>query len=401
MRKIIFLLVANLLLFFSITSANDISPQGQLQVIVIAPGSHDFVKEWEGSSYGHAPHIDSVKEVKRGQMFSVAIIVSGFSTDSNGQTDLEGDFIFINPDGKETDNNKNTFRHKSDMKVRSGGFVMLEPLLDMTLDETDMLGAYTIKAVVRDKVLKTAGAGEYKINLVEGSGNKLLQAHFDSLEDFSKWVTYYYIQPEPKKLQAALKFYTGSPIFDKTNTRMPTAVFFASILRNNNGLMEEVYKEVSSRGSVNAKAMLLKILWLVNNTESKQFIDKAKIGWAASQLSDDFKAISITSAPDISNGEINDPGQLDMFWAAFMATGDRLAIKKIISALRLLKSNNGLDIAIGGAAKWSLTSSAIQHQRVYEICKEELNSAEGQTKIILQDIVAEVDAERNKGNKGE
>ena len=42
--------------------------------------------------------------------------------------------------------------------------------------------------------------------------------------------------------------------------------------------------------------------------------------------------------------------------------------------MHLLKEGFGLETKIGDTAQWSLTSNALQHDKVYAICKEELKT---------------------------
>lgn len=129
-------------------------------------------------------------------------------------------------------------------------------------------------------------------------------------------------------------------------------------------------------------------MWLINSSQSKNLIDKANIEWKSEEVIKQIQSILSTRPPDIFNDAIKNASQLDMLWATFLATGDSVPVKRIISTLHLLKDGHGLDIAIGGAAQWSIGSNAIQHRRVYDICQEELKNTSGETRNILQEIVS-------------
>jgi hypothetical protein len=88
---------------------------------------------------------------------------------------------------------------------------------------------------------------------------------------------------------------------------------------------------------------------------------------------------------------------LDDYWAAFVATGDKVHVEKVISALPLVEVRGDVDrLMIGGAAKWSLSSNAYQHSRVLEICKAAAMVAEEPGKKLLNEIIAEAEKERAK-----
>jgi len=44
---------------------------------------------------------------------------------------------------------------------------------------------------------------------------------------------------------------------------------------------------------------------------------------------------------------------------------------------------------IGGAARWSLKSSAELHPKIIDICKQEIEGARGTTKKVLSEILAQ------------
>ena len=85
-------------------------PQGQLEAITIVSASPDFIKEWVGASYSHAPHIQRIKDANRNQTIYCAIIVSGYGIDKNGKIDLIGDYELVEPDGKITMQEKGMFK---------------------------------------------------------------------------------------------------------------------------------------------------------------------------------------------------------------------------------------------------------------------------------------------------
>ncbi len=62
---------------------------------------------------------------------------------------------------------------------------------------------------------------------------------------------------------------------------------------------------------------------------------------------------------------------LDALWGMFAATGSKLPIKRIASALPWVDIKGNINkLMIGGAANWSLTSNAVQHKQVYSILSE-------------------------------
>ena len=99
----------------------------------------------------------------------------------------------------------------------------------------------------------------------------------------------------------------------------------------------------------------------------------------------DHQPISIDTI-EISSGSV-----LDVIWAAFFATGEVKHVTHIMSVLPLMKlkqnDENAEKIAIGSAAHWSLTSNAIQHKKVKEICLNELGNQSDEIATILREMI--------------
>jgi hypothetical protein len=363
-------------------------PQGQLEAIVAVSDSADFIKEWVGASYSYAPHIKTIREIERNKTFYVAVIASGYGVDKQGKVDLVGNFILSGPDGKMVFEDKNKLKIKIEKGGSPGGFLMFNATFDIVLEDSDSLGTYTIKTVVTDNILNKEVIKEYRIILKEEVRSSVVGQIFTSDDNFGRWMTYYYIQPEPDKIPSAIKYYSDSIIFNKVSSRLPMVAFFAAVLKKDEELMKKAYEDISRDGSVNSKITFLRAMWLINSSQSKNLIDKANIEWKSEEVIKQIQSILSTRPPDIFNDAIKNASQLDMLWATFLATGDSVPVKRIISTLHLLKDGHGLDIAIGGAAQWSIGSNAIQHRRVYDICQEELKNTSGETRNILQEIVS-------------
>lgn len=88
------------------------------------------------------------------------------------------------------------------------------------------------------------------------------------------------------------------------------------------------------------------------------------------------------------------PGDLDMLWATFMATGAELPVERIIEVLGLPDPVQGAPdsvriLLLKGAARWSLSANIRQHRRVAEIAEARRTQASGQLRQALDEILAE------------
>jgi hypothetical protein len=90
--------------------------------------------------------------------------------------------------------------------------------------------------------------------------------------------------------------------------------------------------------------------------------------------------------PDYLHDAVDSPAVLDACWASFFATGEPAYDHRIIQVLPWAEVRGDVSkMLIGGAARWSLASNAVQHPRVLEICEARLASSPD---AALQQIVA-------------
>jgi len=216
----------------------------------------------------------------------------------------------------------------------------------------------------------------------------------------SNWFMEYYLNPQPDKIPAALNFYCNSPWYDKSSSRLPMAHFFSILFKKDNKLMEKVFHHVSTSGSENEKIFTIYTLWATNSTHSHKLVTEAKKQWKTQAIQEIIGKMEGKLPPDILNNPIKETVSLDILWSMFFATGNRDYIKKIISTLHLLKARQGVkETLLGSAAAWSLQSNALQHQRVYDICKEELKLSNENTKKAVEEVLKQVNKKKLEAQK--
>lgn len=89
---------------------------------------------------------------------------------------------------------------------------------------------------------------------------------------------------------------------------------------------------------------------------------------------------------------------LDTLWAYFMATGDSAPVARIVSALPWVNIKGDVPrLLVGGAAKWSLISNAIQHQLVMAACRKEVASQPKEVAEVLRGVIASAEQDMKDG----
>jgi len=134
---------------------------------------------------------------------------------------------------------------------------------------------------------------------------------------------------------------------------------------------------------------------LSNNSHEKSILMKVKA--ASPPEAEGFIDRLLAEEEDVLIKTISDPSVLDLLWGRFFGSGDERCVQRIISVLPWLQDrSNATKMLVGGAAQWSLTSNAMQHQRVMEICRREVATQPDEIKMVLREIIHRAEDELAK-----
>jgi hypothetical protein len=197
---------------------------------------------------------------------------------------------------------------------------------------------------------------------------------FDNQGQAGKWFSEYYKHPQPDLIPAFFRF------FDKNNQgkRNDGVVFgmagwLAGVFDSDPTSTAKLAKILVSIKGVDERVIGYAILL----SSQPNRIDIAKsIFHGDDAFSEEMAQIISGSPKSLLQLNITAPPDLDMRWGYFMATGKEDPVIQVISVLpccnlEMPKEDVKKTVLIG-AAKWSLTSNAIQYPRVLNICEKEL-----------------------------
>jgi len=184
-------------------------------------------------------------------------------------------------------------------------------------------------------------------------------------EEFENGVAYYYKNPDFKKALSILKVYVSQESMLSDEAHSGSVLHFFVTVAYHDAEFFNAVKNLTQEYTGIARDFLEALVYEVENFASP---------------------LPISSR------------NLDFLWAEFMATGEELPVKKIISALDYKMPSEGhkateedlTKIMVFGSAQWSLKSNAEQHQRVYDILEEEADSSKGMIKENLLNILKEL-----------
>jgi len=167
LKNVFFLiLLSSCTLFGQLQNYQVVSPTENLTVNIVVSETTDFIRSWLSTPSKIKPYIKGVHEVIPEQTVYAAFLVAGFRPDENGKYSFIIHWILYNPDGSIMFDQKNYAKGFGNVPKKPS-FIMADPALDLTLENTDPSGAYRLVAIVEDLVANMKASGEYKITLIK------------------------------------------------------------------------------------------------------------------------------------------------------------------------------------------------------------------------------------------
>ncbi len=227
------------------------------------------------------------------------------------------------------------------------------------------------------------------VSLVASSADTPLQ----SPEDLSRWMTHHYRNPEPDRFVEAVRLMARSGMLDSERTKAPAFGFIAGIVRKHPDRLAAWAKQLADLNDVQMGVVVLGI-WYADVPASKKTV--SEILAARSGLAENLSLLSEGSPMPITKIPLEQGAwTLDANWGAFLASGDSEPVVRIMSALPWINVKGDVNkLATAGAARWSLTSNAVQHARVFDICESEIAKQPPEVAAELETIVAEARKQR-------
>ncbi|MCA3026073.1 MAG: hypothetical protein ING37_09355 [Rhodocyclaceae bacterium] len=245
-----------------------------------------------------------------------------------------------------------------------------------------------MKTIVRALLLAAA--------LIVGAPAFASQGKFADANALGRWITYYYTKPEPQRVAEAL-LSASAKGFMKEGQKAPFFIgFTAGIFSKNPTSAPSVGEKLASLSEVDQPMLVLGI-WYSTYPEAKQLLQRlSKAMPKQKEMIDHLLAngrLGLLELP-LEQG----PWVLDALWGNFMATGDSAPVVRIISALPWINVRGDISrLSVGGSARWSLISNAIQHKPVMAVCKKELLSQPKEVVELLRDVIAEAEKDMREG----
>jgi hypothetical protein len=326
-----------------------------------------FFKRWNTPS--KVVDVDTVSEIPRGAPLITPVIFSGCSANESGNCMVSGDFKVLRPNGS-------SYADLPDVEIWQNKPPPVNGMLELgmgfakiVIEPDDPDGTYEVVATVTDHVSETSLRLTTTFSVTaEETAEATDQAADEKPHRLSQWLTYYYKNPHTDQDIEKIKEIFEIGMFTTANSG-PLVMFLAEFFRQNEkrlALWEKRLHQIPQQDDY----YLLHALWQANLPATLNIVEQ----WPDKNA---LQAVeSYMKEPPIQLGtiDIDSPATLDMLWASFFASGSRDYVERIISVLdrpteggdKQTRLNN---ILLVGAAKWSLSSNAVQHEQVFDICQ--------------------------------
>ncbi len=219
---------------------------------------------------------------------------------------------------------------------------------------------------------------------------------FSDANDLGSWITYYYSKPEPRRVADAIHA-ASSHGFMKNGQKAPPFIgFIAGVVSKNPSMAQSLAERLTSLPEVDQTVLILGV-WYSAYPEAKPLLERlTKSMPKHKEMIDHLLANDRPSLLELPLEQGS--WVLDALWGYFMATGDHAPVARIISALPWVNVRGNVSrLLVGGAARWSLISNAIQHKPVMAACRKELTSQPKEVTEVLREVIAEAEKDMEEG----
>ena len=352
---------------------------------VIITTDVDWEKKWNTPA-ATTPKFTTTDKLRIGEQGTILIFFANPKLDSDNSIDVTCDIKITRPNNITTEN--------SGLKGYAGKLMgppentyLTESIIRFVGEPSDPVGEWVININVHDNIRHVTVPLKLKFNLLPADSAKEPVMTENELNDF---MSYYYLHPTPEKVPQAVQAMHKMGYLQKESAGAPLTAFLSLIFKSTSSAIEKSLVDFSSYPPTEQQ-VLLRALWLADTSQSKMALQKFKLGNDNAEL---FKSVP----PKIEQLPVESPDVLDMLWGAFMASGDEKYVIQVISVLPYSTIKGNIPhLMVGGSAKWSLTSNAIQHKRVLDICKAQLEKQPKEVKEILLEVISEAEKERKQG----
>lgn len=222
------------------------------------------------------------------------------------------------------------------------------------------------------------------------------EGSFSDANALGRWITYYYSNPEPHRVAEAIHAASSQGFMKNGQKASPFIGFIAGVMSKNPSMAQSLAEQLTSLPEVDQPVLILGV-WYSAYPEAKPLL--ARLTKFMPKHKEMIDHLLTNGRPSLLDLPLEQgPWVLDALWGNFMATGDDAPVARIISALPWVNVRGDVSrLLVGGAARWSLISNAIQHKPVMTACRKELASQPKEVADVLREVIAEAEKDMKEG----
>lgn len=341
------------------SDAEPVSISVTQELLVIPSIDYGLLDRWNYALQEEYPTILSVEQVVKGQVLQIPVL---FPISLNSQAnEIFYDIRIQSPDGSLYFSAEDFIL--SSQALEEGLYYLGETLVNLVFEPEDTLGEYEIHVRAYDSSESFVQRGQAVVSLVEQVEGK----GFKGDEEFSKWMTFYYTNPEPERIVQAYKYYIESSLSENDNAFAPVIGFFREVLIHNPPLLDELLEEYPSLHT-REKVFFGFLFYYIDEDWADEYLQ----GLTESEDRHLYKEVFRDSNLGLLDRPIESPSQLDFLWGSFFASGKYQPIWELVDSM------DHPNVFISQAAVWSVGSNKDQHDLVlqylnYMLEEEELH----------------------------
>ena len=201
-------------------------------------------------------------------------------------------------------------------------------------------------------------------------------------------MAYFYLHRDASGLRSVLDALLADGRLHDSKSQAPLSAFFAQVFRLNPALAEEwiqTTRTLDRRGAT----PLIYALWMAGDAEAAQRLGR-RMGLAAKVL-----AGFDLPPPDLSAMPVAEPAQIDILWGAFMGSGERRYMRRVLdAALTPVDEEDERAVRVHRRADWSLRGNWRKHGVVWMYSLRQVLAREGAQRRRLQAMMRQFRSER-------
>jgi len=358
--------------------------------LLLVGNEKEFFRRWKTPS--EVVELEAISEINKGKPLITPVIFNGCQANEDGNCNVSADFRVLRPDGTTYADAPQVEIWQNKPPPREGILELGVGYIKVVIEPEDPDGTYTVEARVADNIQKSSFVLTRTFSVPAGKTAKPANLpDKGAAEELEQWFTYYYKIPHSDHDIENIEKMFQSGFFDRPNSVPPLIMFLAEFFRQNESAIpawEKTLHEIPQ----NEHFYLLHALRQANTPNALKVLENWPPQPGDDKAEQTIEKIKESSIIDLKKAPITSPSMLDMLWGTFLASGNPEYVERIINVLALSPDSDEKDSRVNsmllvGAAKWSLSSNAFQHEVVYKTCQKFTESDNQNIKKAISEVL--------------